>query len=115
MTNIIRLQNQTIRDVVLNHRLELFEVKQLAEMEASFKDQCKVALRSYKKWCAQYQHETDVIELFYGQLTGIILRRQAENAVQAYWIIRHDFRSAFARYLDNHKPYQTTLQKQKSA
>jgi|GEM_PF-1763093 len=115
MTNIITLPDKTIRDVALKRKFELFEVKQLAELEHVFQVRCKQALIDYKNWLKAHQDETDAVELLYGQLTGIVLRRHAEDAVQAYWIIRHDFRLVFHRYLDEHKPYEATLKKQKRA
>jgi len=89
----------------LEGRLQIFEMKQLADMEAGYKTKCRAALKQYKKWQAGYEGETDMIELLYGNLEGIMHRRRAEDSVRAYWIIRQDFRRLFADYLAQTKAY----------
>jgi hypothetical protein len=115
MTNIITLPNKTLRESIVNKKMELFEVKQMAEMEQSYKIQCQIALKDYKMWHRTYQDETDSLELFYGQLNGTLLKRRAQDAVQAYWIIRQDFRIVFDRYLAVHQSYYSPQFKHKSA
>lgn len=115
MNDIITFQNQTMRDVIVHSKLQIFEVKQITELEAQFKAQCKVALGAYRHWQKQYKEETDVVELLYSQLKGIILRQNAENTVQAYWIIRQDFRAVFQRYLAEHSIYQPNINTEKRA
>lgn len=108
MNNIMMLQNQTIRDVILTNKLQIFEVKQIAELEDFYKKYCKKTLSDYRKWKIFHAQELDVVELLYGQLKGIILRRNAQNAVQAYWIIRKDFKVVFQKYLSETKSYKKT-------
>jgi hypothetical protein len=115
MTNIITLPNKSLRESIVNKKMELFEVKQMAEMEKNYKTQCQVALKDYKAWHRHYQDETDALELFYGQLHGTLLKRRAQDAVQAYWIIRQDFRVVFDRYLAMHQSYYSPQFKHKSA
>lgn len=79
--------------------LQIFELKQLADMENAYRQQCRHALHAYRKWLKLYHEETDQIEIIYGNLRGQILRRTAEESVKAYWTIRHDFRQWFHRYL----------------
>ena len=106
MTNIITLSDQSLRHAITEKKMELFEVKQMAEMEHKFKIQCQIALKDYKGWWQQHREETDALELFYGQLHVVVLKRRAQDAVQAYWIIRKDFRIVFDRYLAAHQPYK---------
>jgi hypothetical protein len=115
MTNIITLPNQSLRHAITEKKMELFEVKQMAEIEHEFKTQCQVALKDYRSWYRHYKEETDSLELFYGQLHGVVLKRRAQDAVQAYWIIRHDFRAVFDRYLAAHQPYKPSNNSQKLA
>ena len=88
--------------------LQIFELKQLADMEAHYKEQCRDALKAYKTWRRRHDAETDVIALLYGNLEGIMLRHQAEDAVQIYWTIRHDFRRGFRDYIDKCGCYPST-------
>ncbi len=115
MKEISIYQNETMRAALTNSKLQVFEVKQMAELEDQFKNECKRALYVYRNWQKQYQAETDAVELLYGQLKGIILRRYAENAVQAYWVIRQDFRAVFSRYINNHAIYQPNERVKKRA
>ena len=82
--------------------LQIFELKQLAEMEDSYKQKCKKAIRDYKAWHEAQKSETDIIVLLYGNLEGIMLRKYAEEAVKAYWVIRTDFRCSFKDYIQTH-------------
>lgn len=79
--------------------LQIFELKQLADMEATYKAECLKAVRDYKTWQKAQAEQTDIIELTYGNLEGMMLRRRAEDMVQIYWILRCDFRKAFRTYL----------------
>lgn len=83
----------------LTGRLQIFELKQLADMEAGYRAKCKQAIEVYKNWQLQHKAETDMIELLYGGLEGRMLRAQAEDMVRMYWVIRQDFRRAFKEYL----------------
>lgn len=85
--------------------LQIFELKQLADMENAYRQQCRDALQAYRDWLALHDGETDQIEIIYGNLQGQILRRVAEETVKAYWVIRHDFRQWFHRYLANTNYY----------
>ena len=99
----------------LKGRLQIFELKQLADMEAQYKQQCRQSLASYKAWCQKHAGETDMIELLYGNLEGVMLRRRAEDAVEAYWVIRQDFRCLFKDYLEKSCCYPPTYLKSAAA
>lgn len=83
----------------INGGLQIFEIKQLADKEAGYKRQCLESIKQYRQWCKNHEGETDTIELLYGNLEGIMLRRRAEDMIRCYWIIRQDFRKAFREYL----------------
>lgn len=88
-----------LRPVHIHGSLQIFELKQLADMEAGYKRQCQQALQAYKSWRHNHADQTDTIELLYGNLEGVMLRRRAEDMIKTYWIIRQDFRRAFHEYL----------------
>lgn len=109
MKRIINYQNRNIRNAILSKRMQIFEVMQVAELEEKFKKQCRLSLNSYRQWQINYQNEKDGVERLYGQLNGIVLRRQAINSIQAYWFIRQDFRIIFKKYMEALAPYKTLI------
>lgn len=83
-------------------KLQIFELKQLAEMENDYRKKSITAISEYKKWRKQKEGQEDIIVVLYGNLEGIVLRRNAEEAVKAYWVIRTDFRRGFKDYIEHH-------------
>ncbi len=80
-------------------QMEIFELKQLADLEDEYRRRCLCALADYKKWDHAHKNEQDQIEQIYRPLQKKILRRTAEETVRAYWIIRHDFRYLYQNYM----------------
>jgi hypothetical protein len=78
---------------------QIFDIKQLAEMEKRQKNLCFQAMASYKNWQADFKKQSDRMEIYYGEKEGIILRRHVKNTIRNYWRIRNDFRKAFRIYL----------------
>lgn len=99
----------------LTKGLQIFELKQMADMEATYRKRCLKAIQTYKAWMRVHASETDVIELLYGNLEGVMLRRQAQDAACLYWIIRLDFRRAFKEYLDKSCCYPSRYTQSKAA
>lgn len=81
-------------------KLNLLEIKQIIELEQDYKKDCMAALKSYKHWLKFYEEETDLIEVVYGDMEGKILRRRAEDLVNAYWVIRQDLRKIIQCYFE---------------
>ncbi len=81
--------------------LQILDLKQLAEMEDSYKKKCIETLHAYKDWKEIQKSEKDMIALLYGNLEGIMLRRHAEETIKLYWKIRTDFRKGFKDYIQN--------------
>ncbi len=104
----LKMNKKIIGIYPVNHRLpictgsgfQIFELKHLADMEADYKRKCRFAIKAYKSWCKGRQAQKDVIELLYGNLEGVMLRRQAENSIEMYWTLRRDFRREFKSYLE---------------
>lgn len=99
----------------LNAGLQIFELKQMADMEANYKTQCQQAIQAYKVWRMAHENETDVIELLYGNLEGVMLRRRAEDLINLYWTIRQDFRRGFKKYLEKSCSYPSAYHQSKAA
>ena len=79
--------------------LQMLDLKHLAEFENIYRKRARLAIRLYKDWRKEYEDQTDSLELLYGSIEGILIRRQAEDAVRLYWIVRQDFQAAFKSYL----------------
>lgn len=107
MTHNTQLKTGPQNSAILNGKLEIFELKQLADMEAEYRKICQQALTAYKIWKTAHSQETDMIALLYGNLEGVVLRRHAEIAAQAYWVIRQDFRRLFKEYIATSCSYKT--------
>ncbi len=99
----------------LEGRLQLFELKQMADMKAAYKSQCLRAIKTYKDWLKQYREETDIIVLLYGTLEGTMLRHQAQDAAKLYWTIRQDFRRSFKEYIERSCCYPSSPNTSKKA
>jgi len=80
-------------------KYQIFDIKQLAELEKKQKKICRQALLNYKIWQCNFRHQSDKMEIYYGQKEGHILRRYAMDTIKNYWRIRNDFRKAFQTYL----------------
>ena len=88
-------------------RYQIFDVKQLAELEDRHKKSCRNAMSKYKAWQASFKNQSDKMAQYYGQKEGLILRAHAVNMISNYWSIRSDFRQAFRDYIAQHcgNPY----------
>jgi len=78
---------------------QIFDIKQLAELENFNKKKCRKALLKYKIWQANFNNQSDQMAIHYGDMEGHILRQHACQMISLYWTIRRDFRKAFDIYL----------------
>lgn len=83
----------------VKNKYQIFDIKQLAEMEKRQKATCRQALLEYKIWRNNFKKQSDQLEIYYGKKEGLILRRHALNTMRNYWRIRNHFRQAFKTYL----------------
>ena len=49
---------------------QIFDIKQLAELEDKNKKQCRRALLNYKIWQANFQNQSDKMAIHYGSMEG---------------------------------------------
>jgi len=85
----------------MHRNLQIFDIKQLADFEHHYKRKCLESIQAYKNWKKIHSQQTDVIELLYGSVKGIMLRRQAEDSIRLYWMVRQDMRQALMSYLSH--------------
>lgn len=94
------------RGMLIDTNLQAMDIKHLAEFENIYRRRCRLAIDMYKDWLREYKTETDIVELLYGSIEGMMLRQQAVNAVKLYWMIRMDFREALNKYLSKVSTYR---------
>ena len=82
-----------------SRQLQIFDLKLLADMEDAYRCQTREFLRAYRRWKQIHKNQTDMLAVLYGGIEGIMLRRQAEEAVRFYWTLRRDFRRAYGVYM----------------
>lgn len=80
--------------------LGIFEIKQLADKEAIYKERCREAIFNYRNWQRSQRDQTDMIEMLYGGMEGKMHRNQVSDSVTIYWAVRKHFRTAFSKYLE---------------
>ena len=95
------------RGLLIDTNLQTLDIKHLAEFENVYRMRCRLAIQIYKNWLRDYDAETNVVQLLYGSIEGMLLRQQAEHAVRLYWTIRKDFRAALKKYLENMTSYKS--------
>ncbi|MEM6781681.1 MAG: hypothetical protein AAF569_07440 [Pseudomonadota bacterium] len=95
------------RGLLIDANLQTLDIKHMSEFENIYKMRCRLAIKLYKDWLRDYDAQTDVVELLYGSIEGMLLRQQAEHAVKLYWVIRRDFRAALKKYLENMTSYKS--------
>ena len=94
-------------------KLQIFDLKQMADMEDDYKRRAQKALKTYRRWQKLYAGQSDMVARLYGTLEGQVLRRQAADNCRLYWIMRCDFRRAFKLYLQQNNCGQTKFLNQK--
>lgn len=88
------------RGLLIDANLQALDIKHMAEFENIYKKRCQLAISMYKSWIEDYKSETDVMELLYGSIEGMMLKQQAQDSIKLYWIVRKDFRRALEKYLN---------------
>lgn len=78
---------------------QYLELKQLADLEHEFRMHCQTAIQIHRRWRQTHAGAIDPIACHYRAIEGALLRRQAEDAVRLYGIIRKDVRRSFRKYI----------------
>ena len=79
---------------------QFLDLKQLADLESEFRDHCRMVITAYRRWKKRQGATDDPVAHHYRGLEGALLRRQAEDAVRLYAIIRKDMRRSFRKYAE---------------
>ena len=86
-------------ETILQQEFQLFDLKQMVEYEALYKSYARESIRALKNWQFHYGTQTDMVELLYGSIEGLMLRRRAEDFTRLYWLVRSDARKAMQLYV----------------
>lgn len=92
--------NQAIQDLhrtgicILSNNPQIIDIKEIEAVLKTYKNKCLQAIHAYKHWKKEYSQQTETVEILYGGIEGIMLRRQAEDAVKLYWVMRQDIYSS---------------------
>lgn len=79
---------------------QFIDLKQLADLEAHFRGQCRIAIRDHRANRHAAGDTDDLMERHYRSLETALSRRRAEDAVRLYELLRRDLRRRVKRYID---------------
>ena len=88
-----------------NHRssqntAQIFDLLQLSRKEKECRAICIQTMRKFDGWKKSQSSQNDSIVNVYAQIEGMMLRRQAQDAVLVYRLIRKDRMRAFNKYIE---------------
>ncbi|QQG36928.1 MAG: hypothetical protein HYS17_03920 [Micavibrio aeruginosavorus] len=81
--------------------IQYFDLKQLAEIQARYRNRLRVMIHHYRRWQADYGRERDRIEKVYRAYEGIFVRRQLADSWQLYLTVNRDYHELRRVYLAN--------------
>ncbi len=101
MFNLFVPKKNPSRYPSLDHKFQIFDLLQLSRKENDCKQTCLATIEKYDQWKRSHK-KSDVPSLFtYLHVEGRLLRRQAQDAVLLYRLIRKDRVRAFDAYTKN--------------
>lgn len=80
--------------------LQILDLLQLSRKERECKIACLRTIRQFEIWKKKHRSANDSAFSLYSQIEGVILRRQAQDAVLFYKLIRKDRMRAFQHYME---------------
>lgn len=78
---------------------QILDLLQLSRKERECRNICIRTMRKFNDWRKSKNENADPFMHFYEQVEGVLLRRQAQDAVLFYRLIRKDRRRAFDDYI----------------
>lgn len=95
---------QQLRDHLIHmdpHEISYFDMKQMAEIMARYRNRVRVMIHHYRRWKADYEREADRVEKVYRAYEGIFVRRQLADVWQLYLTVNRDYHELRRVYLAN--------------
>lgn len=93
------MQQAASQDVLDRENLQFFDLKQMAEIQARYRNRVRILAAKYRAWRTEHEGIHDVLDKVYSSYDGIFLRRQLADAYQMYRIINKDFHELQDMYL----------------
>lgn len=87
---------------------QIFDLLQMSRREKESRHACRISIGRFMQWRRGQNKKHDGVLAFHAQVEGLLLRRQAQDAVLIYRAIRHERIRAFRDYLDR-LPQQDSL------
>ena len=84
-----------------NPNYQIYDLLQLSQKERQCRIQCFHATRKLKQWKKSGPESSASNLLFYSHIEGVLLRRQAQDAVILYRLIRKNRIRIFENYMEN--------------
>ena len=89
---------------------QIFDLLQLSKKERDSRNSCLHAINRFEIWKKAAFMVNEPSLAFYVQIEGIILRRQAHEAIRFYRMLRKDRMRIFNEYLEKLPPRSNILQ-----
>lgn len=81
------------------HQPQIFDLLQLSRKEREYRTLCIRTMRKFNDWKKSKPAKNDSSLRLYTQVEGVLLRRQAQDAILFYRLIRKDRIRAFNDYI----------------
>ncbi len=79
---------------------QIFDLLQLSRKEREYRSLCIRTMRKFNDWKKSKGTAADPLLNFYSQVEGTLLRRQAQDAILFYRLIKKDRMRAFNDYIN---------------
>jgi len=100
MLTILKQKKIFSKNITSGNHPQIFDLLQLSRKERESRAACRRLIREFESWKKQQASEKDFSVRLYGEIEGIMLRRQAQDAVLLYRMIRRDRIRMFAEYVE---------------
>lgn len=87
------------RNKLKEKQFQLMDLKYIADKEADYKLKALNAILNLRAWRKLYENKTDILDISYSSIEGIVLRQYAENRVVAYRFVRDARKRSFEQYI----------------
>ncbi len=83
----------------IEKNFQIFDLLQLSKKERECRAQCISSMQKFDRWKKLQKSQESSVLNFYSKIEGIMLRRQAQDAILFYRIIKNDRVQAFQEYM----------------
>ena len=91
--------NNVDQNKLKEKKFQLMDLKYIADKEADYKFKALKAILNFKAWRKLYESKTDILDISYSSIEGIVLRQYAEKRIAAYRFVRDARKRSFEQYI----------------